>query len=168
VILSLFSIAIIITFSKIVSYTHKGIALWVAVIGIIGTALSIVDFASVGVNAPRIAQHFSSYNASGKFVAIITGLPHIDPCFLSWALLGIWSLVCNWFALKDKLLPKTICYIGILGSCLYFLVFLGSVVQKQLIVDIAVGVGGLIIGPIWYIWFGLAIKKIYGRTNIGG
>jgi len=79
--------------------------------------------------------------------------------FLSWALLGIWSLVCNWFALKDKLLPKTICYIGILGSCLYFLVFLGSVVQKQLIVDIAVGVGGLIIGPIWYIWFGLAIKR---------
>jgi hypothetical protein len=165
VLLSIFSIAVILVFFKIVSSTHKGITLWVTVIGIIGTALSIVDFASVGVKAPRIAQQFSSYTASEKSVVLITGLPHIDPCFLSWALLGIWSLVCNWFALKNKLLPKTICYIGIFGSCLYILVFLGSVVQKQLIVDIAVGVGGLIIAPIWFIWFGLAIKKIYGRTN---
>ena len=165
VLLSLFSIAVILAFFKIVSSTHKGIALWITVIGIIGTALSIVDFASVGVKASRIAQQFSSYTENEKLISLIAGLPHIDPCFLAWALLGIWSLVCNWLALKNKLLPKTICYVGIFGSCLYILVFLGSVVQKQLIVDIAVGVGGLIIAPIWYIGFGLAIKNIYGRTN---
>ena len=165
VLLSLFSIAVILAFFKIISSPHKAIVLWVTVIGLIGTALSIVDFASVGVKAPRIAQQFSSYNSSEKLVALITGLPHVDPCFLSWALIGIWALVCNWVALKNKLLPKTLCYIGIFGSCLYILVFLGSAVQKQLIVDIAVGLGGLIIAPIWYIWFGLAIKKFYGRTN---
>jgi hypothetical protein len=165
VLLSLFSIAVILAFFKIVSPAHMGIALWVTVMGLIGAALSIVDFASVGVKAPRIAQQFSSFSESEKLTAIIAGLPHVDPCFLSWALLGIWGLVCNGFALKNKLLPGTVCYVGIIGSCLYILVFLGSVVQKQLIVDIAVGVGGLIIAPIWYIWFGLAIKKIYGRTN---
>ena len=168
VLLSLFSIAVILTFYKIISSTNRGIALWVTVIGIIGTALSIVDYASVGVKAPRIAQQFSSFTASEKSIVLVMGLPHIDPCFLSWALLGIWSSVCNWLALKDKLLPKTICYVGIFGSCLYIFVFIGSVVQKQLIIDIAVGVGGLIIAPIWYIWFGLAIKTIYGRTNSAG
>jgi hypothetical protein len=162
VLLSLFSIAVILAFFKIVSSTHKGIALWVAIIGIIGTALSIADFASVGVKAPRIAQQFSSYTASEKSAALITGLQHIDPCFLSWGLLGIWSLVYNWLALRNKLLPKNICYVGIFGSCLYILVFVGSSFQKQLIVDIAVGIGGLIIAPIWYIWFGFAIKKVYG------
>jgi hypothetical protein len=160
VLLSLFSIAVILAFFKIVSSANKGIALWVTVIGIIGAALSIVDFASVGVRAPRIAQQFISYTGSEKMVVLIAGLPHVDPCFLAWALLGIWALVSNWFALKNKLLPKTICFVGILGSCLYILVFLGSVVQKQIIVDIAVGVGGLILAPIWYIWFGLTIKKI--------
>jgi len=168
VLLSLFSIPVILAFFKIISSTQKSIILWVTIIGIIGTALSIVDFASVGVRAPRIAEQFSSYTTSEKSAALITGLPHVDPCFLSWALLGIWGSVCSWFALKNKLLPKTICYIGIFGSCLQILVFLGSVVQKQLIVDIAVGVGGLIIAPIWYIWFGLVIKKLYSRTNIAG
>jgi|WetSurMetagenome_2_1015567.scaffolds.fasta_scaffold05789_6 hypothetical protein len=168
VVLSLFSISVILVFYKIISSAHRDIVLWVTVIALIGTALSIVDFASVGVKAPRIAQQFSSYTAIEKSVAIIIGIPHIDPCFLSWGLLGIWSSVCNWLALKTKLLPKTICYIGIIGSCLYMLVFLGSLFQKQLIVDIAVGVGGLIIAPIWYIWFGLTIKKIYVHTNCAG
>jgi len=168
VVLSLFSISVILVFYKIISSTHTSIALWVTVIGIIGTALSIVDYASVGVKAPRIAQQFSSFTASEKSILLVMGLPHIDPCFLSWALLGIWSLICSWLAIKNKLLPKTLCYIGILGSCLYILIFLGSVLQKQLIVDFGVGLGGLIIAPIWYIWFGLAIKKIYGHTNYAG
>jgi hypothetical protein len=161
VILSLFSIAVILAMFKIVSSANKAIALWVTVIAIIGAALTIVDFASVGVKAPRMAQQFSSYSESEKLVAVIAGLPHVDPCFLAWGLLGIWGLVCNRIAIKNRLLPIASCYVGILGSFLYVLVFLGSVVQKQIIVDIAVGVGGLIIAPIWYIWFGLAIKKMY-------
>jgi hypothetical protein len=164
VLLSFFSLAVILTFFKIVSSAHEGIVLWVTVIGIIGAGLSIVDFASVGVNAPRIAQHFSSYNESQKLAALITGVPHADPCFLAWAFAGIWGLGCNGLALQHKLLPKAVCYVGILGSILQFFVFLGSVNQKQMIVDIAVGVGGLVIAPVWYIWFGLAIKKIYGRA----
>jgi hypothetical protein len=168
VLLSLFSIAVIIAFFKIVSPVNQGIALWVTVIGLIGAALSIVDFASVGVRAPRIAQQFSTFTEGEKLTAVIAGLPHVDPCFLSWALLGIWGLVCNWFALKNRLLPETVCYAGILGSCLYILVFLGSVLQKQIIVDVAVGAGGLIVAPAWYTWFGLAIKKKYGQADSAG
>jgi len=168
VLLSLFSIAVILAFFKILGSANKGIASWVTVIGIIGTALSIVDFASVGVKAPRMAQHFSSYTGSEKWAALAAGLPHVDPCFLSWGLLGIWAFACSWLALKNKLLPKNLCFVGILGGSLYILVFLGSILQEQLIVDIAVGVGGLIIAPIWYIWFGLALKKNYGCKNSAG
>jgi hypothetical protein len=168
VLLELFSIAVILAFFKVISSTHKGVALWVTVIGIIGTALSLVDFASVGVKAPRIAHQFSSYTANEKAAALIIGLPHVDPCFLSWVLSGIWFLVCNWLALRNKLLPRYLCYVGILGSCLSILIFLGSTIQKQRIVDIGVGMGGLIIAPIWYIWFAFAIRNSFDSTNSAG
>jgi len=168
VLLSVLSIAVILAFFKIVSSANKGIALWVTVIGIIGAALSMVDFASVGVNAPRMARHFGSYTESEKLAASVAGLPHVDPCFLSWGLLGIWAFACSWLALKNRRLPKNLCLVGILGGSLYIFVFLGSILQEQLVVDIAVGAGGLIAAPIWYIWFGLALKNIYGCKNSAG
>jgi len=47
--------------------------------------------------------------------------------------------------------------VGILGGGAYLLTCLGSVVQMQQLVDVAVGLGGLILAPIWYVGFGIVM-----------
>lgn len=52
-------------------------------VGILGAALSTLDFAYVGVTAPRVAAQFVRAPQESQSVLLLIGMPHIDPCFLA-------------------------------------------------------------------------------------
>lgn len=158
VILALLSIPVVLAIHERIRPAHPGLVLWMTVVGILGSALAMVDFASVGIKAPRIAHGFLEASPLEKSVIVMNGLPHVDPCFLAWGLLGIWALVCNVLACKNRSYPRFLGAVGILGGGAYLLACLGSVVQMQRLVDVAVGLGGLILAPVWYVGFGIVMR----------
>jgi hypothetical protein len=60
--------------------------------------------------------------------------------------------------LRAHLIPKWLAILGMLGALINELTFIGIVFHIALLIDLAVGVGGMIIGPIWFI--GLGIRMI--------
>ena len=60
---------------------------------------------------------------------------------------------------NDNSFKKELAYIGMLGGILHILVPIGTVFNEQILVSVAAGLGGVVLGPIWYIWLGLTMQK---------
>jgi hypothetical protein len=136
-----------------------GALLWTGAVGLMGAALSAVDFAAVGVEAPRLAGAFMKAAPPAQVTMVIAGVPHADPCFLAMGLMSVFLLTVNAAALRHRLLPRALGYLGITGSILLFLVFTGSLVRVPLLIDAALALGGMMIGPVWYFWAGFALRR---------
>ena len=155
---SLLGIGVIIAFGELVGDQRSGFLSWATILGISGAILAAVDFISVGLKAPKRARHFVDSHEPVRATLLEFEIPHIDPCFLAFGLMGIWSVAANVSALQGLLLPKLLAYIGLIGGCIFELAFVGSALQIPLLVDISVGVGGFVIGPVWYIWTGIILS----------
>jgi hypothetical protein len=159
-ILSLFTIGVIAGLWEFLSDYRSGFLGWASIVGVGGALLATVDFIYVGIEAPKIARRFTECDTSAKQTILALGLPHIDPCFLAFGLLGLYSLVVNITFINTGLIPNIPAYIGIMGGIMFGLAFIGSVIRKSILIDIAAGLGGFIIGPVWFIWIGIIIMKL--------
>jgi hypothetical protein len=155
---SLLGIGVILAFGELVGDQRSGFLCWATVLGVSGAILAAVDFIFVGLKAPRHARRFIDSPEPVRATLLAFEIPHIDPCFLAFGLMGIWSVAANVSALQELLLPKLLAYAGLIGGCLFELAFVGSALQVPLLVDISVGVSGFVIGPVWYIWTGMILS----------
>jgi Domain of unknown function (DUF4386) len=162
-VLSLLMIAVYLALLSLLREHLSGPLCWAGAVGIIGAALSTVDFAYVGVEAPRLAEVFSGASPAAQSVLVVSGMPHIDPCFLASGLMGIFSLVANAVAMRHRLLPRALGYTGVVGGILLLLVFMGALFRSPRLIDVTVGLGGLLIGPVWYFWVGFVLRRA-GRS----
>ena len=84
----------------------------------------------------------------------------LDPTgILAFGFVGFWFLVLNYLARERENYPNILAYLGILGGVLHIFVAIGNITDQQILVSIAAGLGGIVIGPIWLIWFGMILKK---------
>ena len=165
VILSLLTFAVIAAFFSLLREHRSGPVCWALTLGFFGAALAAIDFACIAVEAPRLARLYMSSAPDARPLLLVFGVPHIDPCFFSWGLLGIFALTVNSAALRHRLLPRTLGYIGVAGGVLFILVFLGALSRTVWLIDFAVALGGLVVGPLWYIWTGFVLRS---RGRSGG
>jgi|WetSurMetagenome_2_1015567.scaffolds.fasta_scaffold30725_2 hypothetical protein len=161
---SLVAIAVYVGFLSLLRQHLTGLLCWAAIVGFVGAALSAIDFVYVGVEAPRLARVFSSASADGQSLLALGGVPHIDPCFLAFGLMGVFALVSNSAAVRHSLLPPVLGYIGISGGLTNVLVCVGALLRSPWLVDLSVALGGLAIGPVWYFWMGFVLRKA-GRPD---
>ena len=163
VVLSLLTLAVIVAFLSLFREHRTGPLCWAAVVGFLGAALSTIDFAYVAVEAPRLAKLFMSASPVVQSLLLVVGMPHIDPCFFAWGLMGLFALTVNSAALRHRLLPRVLGYVGVVGGVLFLLVFVGALSRTAWLIDFAVGLGGLVIGPLWYIWTGFVLRSRAGE-----
>lgn len=162
VVLSLLTLAVIAAFFSLLREHRTGPLCWGMVVGFLGAALTTIDFAYVAVEAPRLAKLFMSASPAAQSLLLVVGIPHIDPCFFAWGLMGVFALTVNCAALRHRLLPRALGSLGITGSVLFILVFLGSLFRTAWLIDFAVALGGLVVGPLWYIWTGVVLRSRAG------
>jgi hypothetical protein len=155
--LSLLTFAVIAAFFSLLREHRTGLLCWASAVGFFGAALTAIDFAGIAVEAPRLAKLFVNAEPSARPLLLAFGVPHIDPCFFSWGLMGIFALTINCSAMRHRLVPRALGTVGIAGGVLYILVFLGSLSRTPWLIDLAVGLGGLVVGPLWYIWTGFVL-----------
>jgi len=162
--LSLLTLAVIVAFLSLLREYLTGPLCWGVVVGFLGAALSTIDFAYVAVEAPRLAKLFMSASPAAQSLLLVVGIPHIDPCFFAWGLMGVFALTINTAALRHRLVPRALGYIGVAGSLLFLLVFVGALSRSTWLIDFSVGLGGLAVGPVWYFWIG-SVLRTRGRSE---
>jgi hypothetical protein len=154
VVLSLLTFAVIAAFFSLLREQRTGPICWATAMGFFGAALTAIDFAYIAVEAPRLAKLFMGASPAAQSLLLVIGIPHIDPCFFAWGLMGVFALTVNSAALRHKLLPRTLGYLGVAGGVLFLLLLAGALARTPWLIDFAVALGGLVIGPLWYIWTG--------------
>jgi len=166
--LSLLTLAVIVAFLSLLREQLTGPLCWAAVVGFLGAALATIDFAYVAVEAPRLAKLFMSASPAVQSLLLVVGMPHIDPCFFAWGLTGVFALTVNTAALRQRLVPRSLGYIGLVGGVLFLLVFVGALSRSAWLIDLSVGLGALAVGPVWYFWIGFVLRKAGRSEKIAG
>lgn len=155
--LALLTLAVIAAFRELLRDEPAGPVDWAMTLGYFGAALMALDFAQFGAAAPRLAAAYAAADQATRPLLAAIGVPHSDPCFFAYGLLGGFALIVNLALWCRRQLPRPLAAVGVLGGGLYLLLFAGSLLRMPLLVDIAVGAGGLIAAPVWYIWSGLIL-----------
>ncbi|MGD2146666.1 MAG: DUF4386 family protein [Anaerolineae bacterium] len=155
----LFNLGVTVALFTLMRGHRSGFFRWATLLGVVGLALAAADYALVGVESPRIAARFATAPTAAQAALLLQGVPHVDPCFFGWGLMGLWWLGANVAALRAGRLPRLLASLGILGGLLTLGGFAGALVRSALVVDIAVGLGFLVVAPVWSFWFGWTLRR---------
>jgi Domain of unknown function (DUF4386) len=159
---SLFAIGVVLGLRNLLSSKPNVWLHLTEVFALIGFGVTAIDFVMMQSYALRLAGKWPSLDATARAILSASGLPHLDSeGFFGFGLVGLWFGTVNISLFKAKLIPKWLAILGLLGALLTELTFLGTVFHIARLIDLAVGLGGMIIGPIWFI--GLGIRMI--RTS---
>jgi hypothetical protein len=85
----------------------------------------------------------------------------VDPQFLlRYGCIGLWILAVSVLALKGKKLPTLLSIIGILAAVLYWVFAVNDALGVAMVIRPILAIaGGVVAGPIWYIWMGIQSFK---------
>jgi hypothetical protein len=88
-----------------------------------------------------------------------SGLPNLDPNYLiGFGLPGLWLLILNTRALRQKSLPGLLAGLGLASGLAYWLFVAGFLTDISALM-MAGQFGGLALGPIWFIWMGIRLRQ---------
>lgn len=143
-------------------FKNHGMVIWTRNIAILGYAVVAVGNFRAMTIKPLMAEAYVTGDEVFKTI-----IPSIDPwllldplAILGGAGVGLWLLVINYLGIKRAIMPKTLSIIGILGGLCLILGVFGAIFQNAMVNMIASAFGGLIMGPIWFIWIGSRLMKL--------
>lgn len=145
--------------TALVRDVNEGLSSWTSNLALLGFALVAVYYVQMIAEAPsRTAAFMAGDSSTRAALAIPSG---VDPQFLlRYGTTGLWIFIVSVLALKGSKLPKILAAIGILGAAMYWLLAVSDVVGMAATLHTIVAiVGGVVAGPIWFIWVGSRLLK---------
>jgi hypothetical protein len=164
---ALLGLAVVVAVSDWARSLKAGWMMWIGSLGYLGFAVTAVDNFQIAALDPMRAHQFVRADPVTRTVIAVTNpIISIDPqMWLSFGLTGIWILAVSWLGFRTKSLPGLHGILGVVVAAAYLFIEIGSVLESQFLLLFAAGVGGLVIGPIWYAWLGLALWKSEGAPK---
>jgi hypothetical protein len=159
VLVCLFTVGVILAALALLEGRVTGPLAWGSAVGLIGAGLGAADFAFVGLETPRLAVRYAAASPQAQSLLLAQGLPHLDPCFLAFGLLGLWALSAGAALLHARVVPRALALLGLAGGVLYVLACVGSLAHSKLLIDFTIAIGGSVIGPVWNLWFGACLAR---------
>lgn len=157
---AVFAIAAVLAVSESVLSVNEGWVRWTSNLAIIGFAVSAINYFRYLGHYPTMAATYATGDAATRAAMKASqSVLSLDPNgWLVFGGVGLWCLVVNLLALRENTWPKTLSYVGVAGAIAYWLVVAGFVFQMYILITIAAA-AAIIVGPIWYIWVGLTLRK---------
>lgn len=151
--------------------TDERRSLWlkfVRTLAIIGLALTAIDFARMHAQAIRFAGDYINASPVMQDVIIGRGIDRLDAYGLSFSMLGIWLLTISYSAIRTREWPGWIALMGIFNGVMLQFVLVGTVAHSGLLINMAAGLGGVVVTPILFIGIGtIHLREIKGaRTKL--
>jgi len=157
---AVFAFAAIPAISELVRSGNEGWVRWMSGLAYLGFAVTALNFFRLLALVPAQADAYAAADSETKLVIVNSGNLGLDPQgWLLFGSVGLWVLVVSWLALRKAALPKLWAVLGIAVAIAYGLVVAGYVLEVGGLITIAAGLGGIILGPIWYIWVGVLMYR---------
>jgi hypothetical protein len=153
-------LAVVPALSSLVEEGHEGWMRWAANLAMAGFVISSVGYTLSIARLPGIAAAFANGDASTKAALAAVWKASIDLYGLwGYGAVGLWVFITSLFALKKMEFPKGLAYLGIAYGVLFLLVPAGTIFKMQAPL-LAAAFLGATVGPIWWIWTGLTLRKV--------
>lgn len=156
------ALAVIPAVSEYVRNFNEGWVRWTSTLATLGFAVTILDnYWAVVMTAPIANAYFAGNEVTRIALTTPGSAQQIDlRGWLQWGAVGLWVLVVNLLALRHSAWPRRLAYLGIATAVAYFLTFASTAISGLSgIILVVAGVGGVVIGPIWYIWMGVFLYR---------
>ena len=158
---ALFGIGVVIAVWSWTRPVAGGWMSWLSTLGVLGFAVTAVDNLQIAALDPIRAAEFIRADAVGRTaLAVTNSMVSIDPqMWLSFGLTGVWILAVSAVVVRHRLLPGLYAVLGILVAASYLFVEIASVTNTPILLFVSAGLGGLVVGPVWYAWLGVALGR---------
>ena len=157
---ALMGLAVIITANRKFRNLSEDFIDWASVVGLIGYGVMCTNFVRCVDIIPQRAQIFVEAGEQMQISMLGANPLTLDPTgILGFGFVGFWFFVLNYFAKNSETFPNFLAYIGMIGGILHIFVAIGNIIDQQILISVAAGLGGIVLGPIWLIWFGMTLKK---------
>jgi len=125
----------------------------VTLLAMAGFIVTAIDFAMMQAKALQLARVFHTFLPEVQQSIIVAGLPRLDQTGLfGFGFVGLWCAVANVIMLETGNYPTGLIILGLSGAGLFELGFIGSLLHVATLIDVAIGLGGVLVGPLWYVW----------------
>jgi hypothetical protein len=160
---AVFALAVIPALSATVLHANEGLVRWTSTLAIIAFAVVILDNYWAIVYTDARADAYIRGPQAIRDALSVPGAPQwIDvQGWLANGAVGLWTLVVTLLALRHKIWPKGLAYLGMLGAFVYLLALASSVIPGLVLsgtIVVVAGIGG-ILAPIWFTWIGLFLYR---------
>jgi hypothetical protein len=153
-------VAVVPALSGLVEEGYEGWVRWAATLAIAGFIISSVGYTLSIAKLPGIALAFVKGDDSTKAALAAVWKSSVDLLGLwGYGTIGLWIFTASISALKKVVLPKGLVYLGIIYGILFLLVPAGTIFKMQTPL-LAAAVLGATVGPVWWIWTGLTLRKV--------
>lgn len=142
-----------------------GVVQWAVALGYLGYAVTAISYFRILSGEAGRAQAFADGGDATR-AAIASFSIGLDPDgWLMFGATGIFLAVINMAALTGGHWPQWLGVLGLVIAGLSLAAWLGLLLDNTALVNVAVGAGGIVLGPIW--WAGLSWSIAKGGRGSG-
>jgi hypothetical protein len=140
---------------------NEGWARWTSNLAYLGFAVTAIDFfRNIALQPDRAAAYVAGDASLRAVLAAPTFLAGLDSQgWLGFGGVGLWALMTSLLAMRSKMWPNTLAYVGCAVGVLYWLVVVSFVFDMAALTQIVAALGGVVAAPVWYIWVGMRLRK---------
>ena len=149
----LFALGGVATVRALLEPPRSGPVAWAVTLGQLGYAVTAISYFRILSGEGLRARAYADGGAATRD-AIASFSIGLDPQgWLMFGATGVFLAVVNLVAWRRRRWPRWLAAIGLVIAGLSVVAWLGLVAGQDTLVDVAVGAGGIVLGPVW--WAGL-------------
>ena len=157
------ALAVVPAVARKVEGLNEGWLRWTTTLALIGYAVTILDnYWAIIWSEPRANAYVVGNEATRMALTVPGGAQFIDiKGWLGYGAVGLWMIVVSALALRGKVWPRPLSYLGFLTGLVGFLIVVTMVYPTFPVSLVTVaGVGGLVLAPAWFIWMGIILLRV--------
>jgi hypothetical protein len=157
----LFGLAAVPAISAFVWPANRGAVLWAGSGAWLGFAVNARShLMEIAFDRKIIPAYADADPAFQQAVHVVAGLAlDVPNGFLTYGVIGVWVAVVSVLGLRSGRLPRALCLLGFANAGTYGAGLLGYLFLSHALLVVSIGVGGLLIAPLWYAWLGVILLR---------
>ena len=161
VVAGLCGIASVPSISLLVWSAHRGAALWSGLAALLGFAVMVRShLMEVAWDRKIIPLYQTADPAFQQAVHVVAGLAlDVPDGVLTYGAVGIWVAVVSFLSVRQQTQPSSFAYLGFATAAALIAGVVGYGLLVRPFIVIAVGVGGFLLVPAWFIFAGLLLLR---------
>ena len=147
---------------RLVQKQGEGWAIWARNLAYLALMVMAVENFRLNFYLPAESQAYAGADrATRQMISADNFHLNLDPNgWIQFGLLGLSILIISLLALRIEKLPRAWAIVGIVVALLFWLVVAGNQLDIPILFGIAAILGGIILGPVWFIWIGVLMRRL--------